>query len=428
MDDNGHGTHCAGIVAAEDNGVGVVGVAPKANLYGVKVLNSEGRGYESDVIAGIDWSVRNGMQVISMSLGSDFGSISLEKACDNAYSSGVLLVAAAGNDGTPPGKGDNVDYPGAYSSVIAVAATGSNDERARWSSTGPDVELAAPGVNIYSTIPGEKYGTKSGTSMACPHVAGAAALVMVTHPTWTNVEVRDRLQETADDLGATGFDTKYGYGLVDADEDASQPDTTPPEQVTDLTVTTASSSRLDLDWNANTENDLNHYNVYRSTTSGGPYDLVASPKTNSYSDTGLAASTSYYYIVTAVDSAGNEGTASVEANGTTNEAVANVMHVSNITMWYDTRGPNYFIYTKVTIVDSEEAPVPEATVNLETTLQGKSTVSDSGSTNGKGTVTFTLKSRQTGTYNSTVKDVVKTTDWSYDSTANVKTNGSITVT
>jgi len=247
MDDNGHGTHCAGIVAAEDNGEGVVGVAPKAHLYAVKVLDSSGSGSLSDVIAGIQWSQNNGMDVISMSLGSDFGSISLKNACNNASSSGVLLVAAAGNDGNPSGKGDTVDYPARYDSVIAVAATDSNDERARWSSTGPDVELAAPGVSIYSTRLGGGYETKSGTSMACPHVSGTAALVIASDSSLSNDEVRLLLQETADDLGAAGFDTRYGYGLVDAVEAASQPDTTPPVptntmHVDNITVSTDSRS------------------------------------------------------------------------------------------------------------------------------------------------------------------------------------------
>jgi subtilisin/minor extracellular protease Epr len=141
MDDNGHGTHCAGILAAEDNGEGVVGVAPEAYLYAVKVLNSGGSGSVSDVIAGIEWSVTN-MQVISMSLGGGY-SESMEAACDAAYNAGIVVVASAGNSGNPPGKGDNVGYPAGYSSVIAVAATDSNDNRASFSSTGPDVELAS---------------------------------------------------------------------------------------------------------------------------------------------------------------------------------------------------------------------------------------------------------------------------------------------
>ena len=255
--------------------------------------------------------------------------------------------------------------------------------------------------------------------MACPHVAGTAALAI------GEGNVRQCLQDTADDLGATGFDTKYGYGLVDADGDAL-PDTTPPAKVMGLTVDTVSSSQLDLNWNANTETDLDYYNVYGSTTSGGPYDLIASPTTTSYSDTGLEASTSYYYTVSAVDSAGNEGTASEEVSGTTSEAGGDVMHVSAIEMRYNTGGPNYFIYTEVTIVDSNSASVPEATVYLETTLPDGSTVSDSCSTNGEGSVTFKLKSKQPGVYTSEVTNVVKT-DWSYDSSANEETSASITV-
>ena len=406
MDDNGHGTHCAGIVAAEDDDEGVVGVAPEAYLYAVKVLDSGGSGSLSNVIAGIQWSVDNSMDVISMSFGSDFRSISLKKACDNAYRSGVLLVAAAGNDGYSPGKG-NVDYPARYDSVIAVAATESNDNRASFSSTGPDVELAAPGVSVKSTYLGEEYAIKSGTSMACPHVAGTAALVIAA-----GGDVRQCLQDTADDLGAAGKDNLYGYGLVDADE-AALGDITPPAQVTGLIVTTVSSIQLDLNWNANSETDLDYYNVYSSTTLGGPYDLIASPTTNSYSDTGLAPLTTYYYKVSAVDNSDNEGEASEEASGTTSEAGGDVMHVSAIDMWYTTGGPNYFIYTKVTIDDSNSAPVPEATVYLETTLQGGSTVSDSGSTNGEGSVTFKRRSKQAGTYTSTVTDVEKS-GWTYD--------------
>ena len=317
MDDNGHGTHCAGIVAAEDNDIRVIGVAPEAYLYGVKVLNSGGSGLWSDVIAGIEWSVDNDMQIISMSLG-DGDLESVEAACDAAYAAGIVVVAAAGNSGNPAGRGDNVGYPAAYSSVIAVAATDSQDERARWSSTGPDVELAAPGVSIYSTILNDNYGYKSGTSMACPHVTGTAALVKEAYPEWTNVQIREQLQITADDLGASGLDNLYGWGLVDADEAALPTDTTAPAKVTGLTIIPVSCIQLDLSWDANTETDLDHYNVYRSTTSGGTYDLIASPTTNSSSDTGLTALTTYYYNVSAVDTSGNVGEASDVESKTTN--------------------------------------------------------------------------------------------------------------
>ena len=219
MDFKGHGTHCAGIVAAvKGNDIGVIGVAPEAYLYAVKVFSDDDLGNYSDVIEGLEWCITNDMQVISMSFGSAYtaGDPGIEPWINDVYDAGILLVGAAGNDGNGRGSGDNVIYPARYSNVIAVAATGSNDKRARWSSTGPDVELAAPGVSIYSTYMGGGYATKSGTSMACPHVAGTAALLIAAG----EGDVRLRLQETADDLGAAGKDNQYGYGLVDADEAA----------------------------------------------------------------------------------------------------------------------------------------------------------------------------------------------------------------
>ncbi|MGE5458451.1 MAG: S8 family serine peptidase [Methanococcaceae archaeon] len=223
LDDNEHGTHCAGIIAAADNEIGVIGVAPEANLYSLKMLDSTGSGYISDLIAAIEWAIEtrkdtdtsNDIQIISMSLGSNSGVTALETACSLAYDSGILLVAAAGNDGNRRGTGDSVDYPGAYSSVIAVAATDSMNKRASSSSTGPAVELAAPGVNIYSTYQ-NSYTSLSGTSMACPHVAGTAALVLAANPSFTNSNIRDRLAKTATDLGTWRRDKLYGYGLVNA--------------------------------------------------------------------------------------------------------------------------------------------------------------------------------------------------------------------
>lgn len=223
LDDNGHGTHCAGIIAAVDNDIGVIGVAPEADLYSLKVLDSTGSGYISNVIAAIEWAIEtrkdtdtsNDIQIISMSLGSNSGVTAYETACSQAYNSGILLVAAAGNDGNTRGTGDSVDYPGAYSSVIAVAATGSTNMRASFSSTGPTVELAAPGVNILSTYQ-DGLSSLSGTSMACPHVAGTAALVLAANPSFTNGNIRGRLAQTATDLGTRGRDKLYGYGLVNS--------------------------------------------------------------------------------------------------------------------------------------------------------------------------------------------------------------------
>jgi len=342
-DGHGHGTHVAGTIAALDNGLGVVGVAPRVSLYAVKVLEDSGSGSISAIAAGIDWAVQNGIPIINMSLGSSTSSQTLENACDNAYAAGHLVVSSAGNEGNADGTGDNVGYPAKYDSVIAVAASSSNDERASFSSTGPAVELIAPGDYILSTIPwtdeatltvegvsywgdpienaartsasgvtaalvdggratstntawsgkvvlvergdisfydkvmnvqnsggvaaviynnepGGFYGTlgnaKSsipaislsqedgqwlvankleaagtvvsfydpntpgyaswgGTSMASPHVAGVAALVWAANPDLTNVQIREILQETAEDLELDEWE--QGHGLVRAD-------------------------------------------------------------------------------------------------------------------------------------------------------------------------------------------------------------------
>ncbi len=275
MDVYGHGTHVAGTACAEDNDngnvdpkLGVVGVAPECDLYSLRVLNEDGVGYWSDIIAAVEWSTGATMQienvftgemltvqglkmdVINLSLGKDRDPGStVKQAFDAAEAQGVVIVAAAGNSGTVMGKGNNVIYPAKYDSVIAVAATDSNDNRASFSSTGDKVEIAAPGVNVYSTWndnagyydpqptctgalldingdgqpDGECYKYGSGTSMASPHVAGVAALIIAAGVSdyngdgiINNRDVRAILQDTATDLGAIGRDPQFGYGLVNA--------------------------------------------------------------------------------------------------------------------------------------------------------------------------------------------------------------------
>jgi subtilisin len=222
-DDHGHGTHVAGSVAAEDNGIGVVGVAPEAELYALKILGANGTGYSSDMIAAMQWAVDHDIEVANLSLGSSANlGVQVEAAFDNAEAAGIVTVAAAGNSGNPNGKGNNVEWPARYNSVIAVAAIGKNDNRARFSSTGDQVEVAAPGVDIRSTYPDNQYATGSGTSMASPHVTGTAGLIMAAGISDTsgngqvNDEVRQVMNDTAVDLGPVGWDTLYGSGLVDA--------------------------------------------------------------------------------------------------------------------------------------------------------------------------------------------------------------------
>lgn len=209
-DDNGHGTHVAGIAAAFDNTIGVVGVGPQIDLYAVKVLDRRGSGYLSDVIEGLDWAIANEMKVVNMSLGTASDVQSLHDAVQRVAAAGIVQVAAAGN------SGGAVIYPAAYPEVIAVSAIDNTDMIASWSSRGPEVDLSAPGVNIYSTYKSQTYKTLSGTSMAAPHVTGVAALVLSVYPGLLPAGVQQKLENTAEDLGAVGRDDLYGYGLVDA--------------------------------------------------------------------------------------------------------------------------------------------------------------------------------------------------------------------
>jgi subtilisin len=210
-DYNGHGTHVAGTVAGLNNNLGVLGVAPAASLYAVKVLDGGGSGSYSGIAQGIEWAIDNNMDVINMSLGGSSGSTTLQMACDNAYNSGIVVVAAAGNSGSKgKGKRNTIGYPAKYASVIAVGAVDSSDNRASFSSVGDELEVMAPGVSIYSSVPGG-YDTYNGTSMASPHVAGAAALILAGNPSLSNVDVRDRLSNTATPLGDAFF---YGNGVI----------------------------------------------------------------------------------------------------------------------------------------------------------------------------------------------------------------------
>ncbi len=232
MDDHGHGTHCAGVIAAARNGKGVVGVAPKASLYAVKVLDKDAHGLFSWPIAGIDWCMHHGINIISMSLGCESVPTALELICNSAWSAGLLIVAGAGNqDENPvPPQRSNVDYPARYTDVIAVSSINSSNVIAPNSARGPEVDLCAPGVCIKSTIPGDRYGLLSGTSVACPHVAGVAALVWAAHRSAgiTNEQVWNVLASTAHNLGQSGRDSSYGYGCVNAEVAVAKKSYPPP--------------------------------------------------------------------------------------------------------------------------------------------------------------------------------------------------------
>jgi subtilisin len=206
-DANGHGTHVAGTVGAIEDTGGVVGVAPDVTLHAVKVLNATGAGLTSDIAAGIEWTADQGYQVANLSLGGG-GTSTLREACQYAESNGTLLVAAAGNDGP---CSNCVSAPARYPECLAVSATTQNDDLASFSSTGPEVGIAAPGNEVYSTYYLQGYSTLSGTSMASPHVAGGAAQVVAdgTDP----IEARGVLKDGAADIGLS--DSEMGAGRLD---------------------------------------------------------------------------------------------------------------------------------------------------------------------------------------------------------------------
>jgi subtilisin len=230
IDRNGHGSHVAGIIASTINNVGNAGVAPNVTLYAVKVLSDSGSGFYSDIAEGIVLAVKgpdgnlntaDDSRIISMSLGGSSDSGVLRDATKWAYDNGAVLVAAAGNSGDGDPSTDNVAYPARYPWVIAVAAVDSSYNVPTWSSDGPEVDVAAPGVKVYSTYKNKGYAELSGTSMATPHVSATVALIQALRlasgkSLLSPDTIYEALTRTAVDIGPSGFDVYSGYGLVDA--------------------------------------------------------------------------------------------------------------------------------------------------------------------------------------------------------------------
>ncbi|MCK4822583.1 S8 family serine peptidase, partial [bacterium] len=215
-DDFRHGTHVAGIVAALDNEIGVIGTAPNVELYAVKVLNRRGIGFASDIIDGLQWCIDKKIQVANMSIGSSGSSTSYHDAIIAASDAGITIVAAAGNYGLTDGK---IVWPARWPETIAVSATDDYDNLAYFpgwwgSSYGEEVDLAAPGALINSTWNDGYYHLGSGTSMATPHLAGCMALVLEANPALSPAQVDSVLEVTALDLGDTGKDNVFGAGRV----------------------------------------------------------------------------------------------------------------------------------------------------------------------------------------------------------------------
>jgi hypothetical protein len=393
-DDNGHGSHVAGTIAALNNLFGVVGAAPEALIYAVKMLDASGSGTIDWAIKAIEWSVINGMQVISMSWGTSTDYQALHDAVDAAYSKGLLLVAAAGNSGNRYGWGDNVVYPAKYDSVIAVAATDQNNKRASWSSTGPAVELAAPGVNINSTYLGNSYKTLSGTSMATPHVSGTAALVWAKNPTLTNAEVRKILQDTATDLGTAGRDNQYGYGLVNAYAAVLATPQPKPIAVNIVNPPEGSTVKGKVTIQASVKTTASIASVgYAIDSKAGAFtDMTYNPSNGYWEaewDTTTVSDGSHTITVIATDTNGNSDQKTITVT------VSNAVKTLSVTVTTDkeeyTR--NSWVYITVTVKDGNTgSPLGGASVDVTVyDPSGKVVGTGSGTTNSDGIAQFKYK-------------------------------------
>ncbi|MBO8163278.1 MAG: peptidase S8 [Brevibacillus sp.] len=214
QDDNGHGTHVAGIIAARTNNRdGIAGMSWNSMIMPIKAIGADGSGTAFDIAEGIRWATDHGAHVINLSVGNYTSSAALQEACRYAYERNVVLVAATGNDATnQPG------YPAAYPEVLGVSAVDHRTRLASFSNYGQYVDVVAPGVDIASTYIYNDYAALSGTSMACPHVAALAGLIRSVKPEMKNTEVMKLIRDSSVDLGEPGRDNWYGYGMIDSGE------------------------------------------------------------------------------------------------------------------------------------------------------------------------------------------------------------------
>jgi subtilisin family serine protease len=320
IDDNSlyetyHGTHVAGIIGAEgNNNVGITGVCWYASIMPLRILNANGTGNVADEIEAIDYAIDKGARIINVSLGGSFYSQSEYESIESAKDAGLLLVAAAGNDGTD--NDSTPGYPASYEldNIISVAASDYNDDLASWSNYGSlSVDVAAPGVAIYSTKAGDTYQYLSGTSMAAPHVSGLAALIWSEDNSLTYSEVRDRILNGVDVI-PTMIRKVLMSGRINANNSIDTP-ADEPAMPSLLAAGTLSSSQIDLTWTDNSS-DESGFKIERKTGSQGTYSHIATVRASVDSDTGLSEATTYYYRVCAFNSAGNSNYSN-EAHATT---------------------------------------------------------------------------------------------------------------
>jgi serine protease len=428
-DDEGHGSHVAGTIAqSTNNGVGVAGVAYNARIMPIKVLNRRGSGTFDDIAEGVYFAADNGADVINMSLGGASSLTILEDAVNYAWSNGVVVVCAAGNESTSAPS-----YPAAYTNSISVSATAGNDDLASYSNYGNTIDICAPGgdsgdhnndgyddmilQNTFSRN-SEGYYFFAGTSMASPHVAGVAALVKAANPSLTNAQIRDILESTAEDLGANGWDIYFGEGMVDAVAAIQAAGGAPPpaneSPVAGFTFTTADLTATFTDTSYDPDGSLTSWNW----NFGDGASSTASDPTHTYTAGGT-----YTVILTVMDNEGATDTYSANVTVSGGGDPTGNMYVTDISMSVKKAGKTYSAIAVITVIDTNGNPVANATVYI--TWSGAAGGTFSGLTGTDGTVTFeSERSKSSGPFTITVNDVTHAT-LTYDSASNVETSDSI---
>lgn len=442
----GHGTHVAGTVSqSTNNGVGVAGIAFKSCLMPIKVLGSGGSGTYANVADGIRWAADNGAKIINLSLGGSADSQTLKDAVAYAYGKGVTVVAAAGNDGK-----NKISYPAAYDDyVIAVGATRFDETLAYYSNYGSSLDLVAPGGDLNVDQSGDGYADGvlqqtyensgwrgvswgyyflQGTSMAAPHVAGVAAMVIANGVSGPD-NIRQILESSAKDLGDAGRDDTFGHGLLDAATalgTTPSPPPPPPENQPpvadagpDKSIYVGDTATFDGSGSSDPDGEIVSYgwdfgdgSSASGVTVGHIYDAVGT----------------YTATLTVTDDEGltTEDTAVVEVS---EKPALSTMHVGDITFGSEVRswgrwGSSCRVTVTVPVLDSTNVGVGSASV--AGSWSGAYRRDVSGSTGSGGTVSFqTGWVRGCGTFTFTVNNVSKT-DWLYDPTANFETSDSIT--